>query len=197
MVPHHNNHGRDRHGLGRGHHGHGHGHHHHGEEKPRPFSAAVITASDKGSRGERADLSGDTLEQLLSDFGAESVARLIVPDERDQLSAALRRFSREERVDLIITTGGTGMGPRDVTPEATRDVIDREASGFVEAVRAESLRITPRAMLSRAVSGVAGSTLILNFPGSPKACREAFDIVRPSLAHALDLLAGTGGECAR
>lgn len=161
------------------------------------FSAAVITVSDKGSRGERQDLSGDTLARLLTSAGAASVARVMVPDERDQIAGALRRFCDEERVDLIITTGGTGVAPRDVTPEATLDVIERQAPGFAEVIRAESMKITPRAMLSRAVSGIRGSTLVLNFPGSPKACDESFAIVRPELAHALDLLRGRGGECAR
>lgn len=161
------------------------------------FSAAIITVSDKGARGERQDLSGDTLERLLAQAGAGPVARAIVPDERGEIAGTLRHYCSEERVDLIITTGGTGMAPRDVTPEATLDVIDREAPGFAEAIRAQSMKITPRAMLSRAVSGISGSTLILNFPGSPKACEESFEIIRPELAHALDLLGGRGGECAR
>lgn len=161
------------------------------------FSAAVITISDKGARGERADESGDTLERLLTDAGARSVARDLVPDEREEIVAALRRFCGFDRVDLIITTGGTGLGPRDVTPEATREVIDREAPGFAEAIRAESLRFTPRAMLSRGVSGACANTLILNFPGSSRACLESFEIVRPSLEHALKMLAGAEGECAR
>ncbi|MEK7816852.1 MAG: MogA/MoaB family molybdenum cofactor biosynthesis protein [Actinomycetota bacterium] len=191
-------------GGGRGH-AHGHSHEHHHEEKPRPFTACVVAASDKGSRGERQDGSGDTLEKLLAGFGATSVERVIVPDERDVLRDVLKKYSGKDgaggngnsRVDLIITTGGTGMGPRDVTPEATLDVVERQTPGFVEAVRAESLKITPRAMLSRAAAGIAGSTLIINFPGSPKACEESFAVIEPSLAHALDLLAGTGGECAR
>lgn len=166
-------------------------------ERPMNFSAAVITVSDKGFRGERQDLSGDTLERLLTQAGAASVARAIVPDERDQIAAVLRRFCDEERVDIIISTGGTGVAPRDVTPEATLDVIDRQAPGFAEAIRAESMKITPRAMLSRAVSGIRQSTLIINFPGSPKACEESFEIVGSELAHALDLLRGRGGDCAR
>lgn len=173
-----------------------HGHHHH-DEQPQPFTAAVITASDKGSRGEREDLSGDTLERLLKEYGATSVERVIVPDERDVLRETLKKYAGESRVDLILTTGGTGMAPRDVTPEATLDVVERSTPGLVEAIRAESLKITHRAMLSRAAAGIRGTTLIINFPGSPKACEEAFAIIRPSLAHGLELLAGTGGECAR
>jgi len=161
------------------------------------FTAAVITVSDKGASGERQDESGDALERLLKEAGAVSVARVMVPDERDRIATALREYCGGNRVDLIITTGGTGLAPRDVTPEATLDVIDRGAPGFAEAVRAESMKITPRAMLSRAVSGISGSTLILNFPGSPKACIESFTVVRPALAHALELLSGLGGECAR
>lgn len=172
-------------------------HHHHGEEKPNPFTACVITASDKGARGERKDLSGDTLERLLKEYGATSVKRVIVPDERDALGETMKKYSGESRVDLILTTGGTGFAPRDVTPEATLDAVERPTPGLVEAIRAESLKITPRAMLSRAAAGIRGTTLIINFPGSPKACEEAFAVIRPSLAHGLELLAGTGGECAR
>ena len=161
------------------------------------FSAAVVTVSDKGYRGERQDGSGDELEQLLRGAGAASVTRELVPDERGLIADALRRLCREQPVDLIITTGGTGLSPRDVTPEATLEVIEREAPGLSEAVRTASLAVTPNAMLSRAVSGICGSTLILNFPGSPKACSEAFAVVSPVLGHALELLGGRGSECAR
>jgi molybdenum cofactor synthesis domain-containing protein len=161
------------------------------------FSTAVITVSDKVARGEREDKSGDALEKLLTDFGAAQVTRLLVPDERSQISAALVRSCDELACNLVITTGGTGLGLRDVTPEATSDVLERNAPGFAEAIRAGSLEITPRAMLSRAVSGTRGRSLILNFPGSPKACSEAFGIVEPALAHALELLAGQAGDCAR
>lgn len=161
------------------------------------FSAAVITVSDRGADGERKDESGDILERLLMELGAVSVMRAMVPDERDHITAVLRECCGQERVDLVITTGGTGVAPRDVTPEATLDVIDREAPGFAEAIRAESMKITPRAMLSRSVSGISGNTLIINFPGSPKACEESFAVIRPVLGHALELLGGAGGECAR
>jgi len=161
------------------------------------FIAAVITVSDKGARGERIDGSGDLLERLLTDAGASAVTRVLVPDERDQITAALRELSGANRADLIITTGGTGMAARDNTPEATRDVIDREIPGIAEAIRMESLKITPRAMLSRAVSGICGSSLIINFPGSPKACEESFAVIRPVIGHALVLLAGNMQDCAR
>ncbi|MFA5802274.1 MAG: MogA/MoaB family molybdenum cofactor biosynthesis protein [Thermoleophilia bacterium] len=161
------------------------------------FTAAVVTVSDSGYRGERDDDSGDVLERLLVEAGAGSVARVLVPDERWNIADALRKLCGDERVDLVITTGGTGLVERDITPEATRDVLDREAPGFAEAVRAESMKFTPRAMLSRAVSGVCGNTLIINFPGSPKACEESFAVIRPVLGHALELLGGVGGECAR
>jgi molybdenum cofactor synthesis domain-containing protein len=161
------------------------------------FSAAVITVSDMGARGEREDTAGDALEQLLHDVGAGPISRVIVPDERDRIIAALDTCIGEGRVDLVITTGGTGFATRDVTPEATREVIEREAPGIAEAIRARSLEITSRAMLSRAVSGIAGSTLIVNFPGSEKACRESFPVLAPVLGHALELLAGDSGDCAR
>lgn len=161
------------------------------------FTAAIITVSDKAHRGERQDESGDLLEQALKGRGAGSVNRVLVPDEQTLIADALRRLSQEGRVDLIITTGGTGMSSRDVTPEATLEVIERQAPGFAEAIRAASMQITPRAMLSRAVSGIAGSTLIVNFPGSPKACAESFAVIGPVLGHALEILGGAGGECAR
>ncbi|MHB0867433.1 MAG: MogA/MoaB family molybdenum cofactor biosynthesis protein [Thermoleophilia bacterium] len=163
----------------------------------REFSAAAVTVSDSGFRGEREDGSGELLERLLAEAGAVSVTRILVPDERQQIAAVLNRLCREQGVDLVITTGGTGLVPRDVTPEATRDVIDREAPGIAEAIRAASMRITPRAMLSRSVSGICGASLIVNFPGSPKACAESFAVIRPVLGHMLELLAGEGGECAR
>jgi len=161
------------------------------------FTAAVITVSDKGSRGERDDTAGDALERLLWAAGAATVVRAIVPDERDRITSALLEHTGAARVDIVITTGGTGFTPRDVTPEATREVIDREAPGIAEAIRAASLEVTPRAMLSRAVSGICGDTLIINFPGSEKACRESFAVIAPVLGHALELLAGDSGDCAR
>lgn len=156
---------------------------------------AILTISDKGAAGERPDDSGDLLESLLTDFGAATVTRTIVPDEQDQIEAALLTLCEHGATHLIITNGGTGLGLRDVTPEATRKVIEREAPGFAEAIRARSQAVTPQAMLSRAVSGVYRDTLIINFPGSPRACQESFEVIRPALGHALKLLAGRDGEC--
>jgi molybdopterin adenylyltransferase len=156
----------------------------------------ILTVSDRGSRGEREDKSGPALAQaILALPGAQVVATAIVPDERPAIEAALRRWV-EEGLDLILTTGGTGMSPRDVTPEATRAVIDREAPGFAEAMRAASLRITPHAMLSRSVSGMARCTLIINLPGSPKAACENLATILPALPHGLDKLRGDPSECA-
>lgn len=152
--------------------------------------AVVITASDACSRGEREDESGAALVQLLTDLGAEIVESKIVSDDLDPLAQALRQFAQRSDVNLIITTGGTGLGPRDNTPEATQRVIEREARGIAEAIRAESLKATPMAMLSRGVCGVCSGTLIVNLPGSPKAVRESFAVIAPVLPHALDLLAG-------
>ncbi len=160
------------------------------------YRVGILTVSDRGARGEREDRSGPALAEALGFLpGAQVVARAIVPDERPEIEAALGRWVAEG-LDLILTTGGTGMSPRDVTPEATRAVIDREAPGFAEAMRAASLAITPHAMLSRAVSGLAGCTLIVNLPGSPKAARENLMTILPALRHGLDKLRGDPAECA-
>jgi molybdopterin adenylyltransferase len=150
----------------------------------------VITASDACASGEREDTSGATLVQLLTDLGAEIVATKLLSDDLDPLIQALSEFADRDDVNLIITTGGTGLGPRDNTPEATQRIIEREAPGIAEAIRAESLKATPMAMLSRGVCGVRSGTLIINLPGSPKAVKETFAIIAPVLPHALDLLAG-------
>ena len=154
------------------------------------INAVVITVSDAGASGEREDTSGATLVQLLRDIGAEIITTKILSDDLDPLIESLIHYADRDDVNLIITTGGTGLGPRDNTPEATRRVIEREAPGIAEAIRAESLKATPMAMLSRGVCGVRSGTLIVNLPGSPKAVEESFAVIAPVLPHALDLLAG-------
>ena len=154
------------------------------------ISAVIITVSDACSRGEREDTSGTALVQLLTDIGAEIVESRILSDDIDPLVQTLTDFAQRDDVNLIITTGGTGLGPRDNTPEATLRVIKREAPGIAEAIRVESLKATPMAMLSRGVCGVRSGTLIINLPGSPKAVNESFSVIAPVLSHALDLLAG-------
>ena len=154
------------------------------------IQAAVITVSDACSKGEREDTSGAALVELLTARGAQIVERKILNDDLDPLAHTLRDLADREDINLIITTGGTGLGPRDNTPEATQRVIEREAPGIAEAIRAESLKVTPMAMISRGVCGVRSATLIVNLPGSPKAVRESFAVIAPVLSHALDLLAG-------
>ena len=157
------------------------------------ITVGILTISDKGSRGERVDTSGDTIREMVTAMGADVTKYDIVPDERDLISLKLREWCAEG-LDLVVTTGGTGLGPRDVTPEATRDIIDREAPGMAEAMRAQSLQFTPMAMLSRAVVGTRGRTLIVNLPGSPKGVRESLGVLLPVLPHAIDILKGVTGE---
>jgi molybdopterin adenylyltransferase len=160
---------------------------------PTQIRAVVITVSDACSRGERKDASGELLAQLLRELDAEIVATRILSDDPDPLTVALREFADSSNVNLIVTTGGTGLAPRDNTPEATLAVIEREAPGLAEAMRIETLKQTPMAMISRGVCGVRSGTLIINLPGSPKGVRESFAVIAPVLNHAIALLAGLPG----
>lgn len=165
--------------------------------EPMPWQAAVITLSDKGAAGEREDKSGPVIEERLKANGYEVIERLLLPDEPEQLRKQLIRLCDQRRPDLILTTGGTGFSPRDRTPEVTLSVADRNAPGIAEAIRAASLAITPRAMLSRAASVIRGKTLIVNLPGSPKACQESMDVFLDVIPHALGLLRDEVRDCAR
>jgi molybdenum cofactor synthesis domain-containing protein len=157
---------------------------------PTQIKAVVITVSDASSRGERKDESGEVLAELLRGMGAEVVATKILSDDLHPLTNALREFADWRHVNLIITTGGTGLGARDNTPEATMAVIEKQLPGLAEAMRSETLALTPMAMLSRGVCGVRSGTLIINLPGSPKGVRESFAVIAPVLNHAISLIAG-------
>ena len=161
------------------------------------FRVAIVTLSDKGAAGQRADESGAVIREIAEQNGYEVVSYTLLPDEREQISAELRRLCDEKFAELVLTTGGTGFSPRDCTPEATLDVAERLAPGIAEAMRYSSLNITKRAMLSRAVAVIRGGTLIVNLPGSPKAVRENLEYVIPALGHGLEILTGRAGECAR
>lgn len=159
------------------------------------YRTAVITLSDKGYRGEREDKSGPEIQRMLKDTVYKVECELILPDEQEVLEETLIRLSDEEKMDLILTTGGTGFSERDRTPEATLAVATRNAPGIAEAMRYQSLAVTPKAMLGRGVSVIRNQTLIINLPGSPKAVRENLSFVLPSLEHGLGILKGTAGEC--
>lgn len=158
--------------------------------------AGVITVSDKGSRGEREDKSGPEIIAILKDAGIDVAYSKIIPDERDQIKEALIDFADKKNIPLIVTTGGTGVSPRDVTPDATLEVIDKEVPGMAEAMRQASAAITPHAMISRAVVGIRGRSLIVNLPGSPKAVRENLAVLLPALKHAVEKVKGDDAECA-
>ena len=161
------------------------------------FKIGIITASDKGAIGERQDLSGKAIEEIVSQYGYIVERKVILPDNEEDLFQEMVYMADELNLDLILTTGGTGFSQRDVTPEATIRACDRMANGISEAIRYYSLSITPKAMLSRAVSGIRGETLIINLPGSPKAVRESLEYIMDSLHHGLEILTGKTSECAR
>jgi molybdenum cofactor synthesis domain-containing protein len=159
-----------------------------------PIVAAVVTVSDKGYAGEREDASGPLLASLLRKLGAEVVSQTIVPDERADVERTLKTLADETQVDLVVTTGGTGPAPRDITPEATWAVTEREMPGLAEVLRFEGYRKTPLAVISRGVAGIRGRTLIINLPGSPKAVREGMETLAPILPHAIRMLRGVDTE---
>lgn len=161
------------------------------------YTVGIITSSDKGYSGEREDKSGAIIKEIVESNGFKVEKQIILPDEREMLSKEFKYMCDEMRVNLILITGGTGFSKRDITPEATKDIIEREAPGICEAIRWYSLQITKRAMLSRAVSGIRKDTLIVNLPGSPKACKEALDFVLDDIKHGIDILLGKTKECAR
>ena len=161
------------------------------------FTVGIITSSDKGYRGEREDKSGQVIEEIVSQNGFKVIKKVVLPDEKDLLEKEMKNMCDNLNVNLLLTTGGTGFSKRDITPEATKSVIEREALGIVEAIRFYSLQITKRAMLSRATSGIRQNTLIINLPGSPKACKEALDFVLDDVKHGIEILLGEAKECAR
>ena len=160
------------------------------------FNIGIITASDKGSRGEREDASGRLIATMLQELGQIRSYKVVAHDA-EQISREMVIMADQLGVDLILTTGGTGLGPRDVTPEATLAVVDRQVPGIAEAMRAKSLEITSRAMLSRAVAGMRNKTLIINLPGSPKGVQECLEVILPALEHGLAIMKGEASECAR
>lgn len=160
------------------------------EKEEGPYRVGIITVSDRASKGEYEDKSGPVIKELVEAAGMEVVDYIIVPDEKSQIVKKLLHFSDQRQVDLVFTTGGTGFSKRDVTPEATKQVVEREVPGIGEALRAYSLTITPKAMLSRQTAGIRGNTLIINLPGSPKACKENIEYILTPLKHGLGILSG-------
>lgn len=161
------------------------------------YTVGIITSSDKGYVGEREDKSGATIKEIVEANGFEVVRQVILPDDKEMLKEEFINMCDNLKVNLILSTGGTGFSKRDITPEATKEIIEREAPGICEAIRYFSLQITKRAMLSRAVSGIRKDTLIVNLPGSPKACKEALDFILDELHHGIGILLGEAKECAR
>ena len=162
----------------------------------RPMRAAILTASDSGYAGEREDVSGPTIRKILEENGYQVVHTILLPDDREMLAQEMSRIADEGVAELLVTTGGTGFSPRDCMPEATMDITERAVPGIPEAIRAYSMTITPRAMLSRAAAGIRKHTLIINLPGSPKAVKESLEYILPSLEHGLEILTGTASNCA-
>lgn len=159
------------------------------------YTVGIITASDKGSEGKRQDLSGSLIKEMVTEAGYQVISHVILPDDLSKLSQEMIRLTDDVKVNLILTTGGTGFSQRDMTPEATKQVIQREAPGIPEAMRSYSLKITPKAMLSRGTAGIRNKTLIINLPGSPKAVRESLECILPSLEHGIRILLGDDEEC--
>ena len=158
---------------------------------------AIITSSDSGYRGEREDVSGKVIKEIAEANGYQVVSMLLLPDEQQMLSDAMREIADQNQADLILTTGGTGFSPRDCMPEATKAITEREVPGIPEAMRAYSAQFTKRAMLSRAAAGIRKSTLIINLPGSPKAVRECLEFIIDELGHGIEILTGRASNCAR
>lgn len=159
------------------------------------FTVSVLTASDKGAAGKRKDESGPAIAAFMEDIGGTVGKMVIVPDDRNAIAAQLIEFCDQDQYDLVITTGGTGFSKRDITPEATTDVIERQIPGYTDIIRLKSFESNPRAILSRAISGIRGNSIIINLPGSPRGVTEALEIIGPSLVHGIEILKGTASEC--
>lgn len=160
------------------------------------ITAGIITVSDKGSQGKREDLSGPAIADMLAGAAIEIKHTIIIPDETDQIKETIIDFADVKKLDLILTNGGTGVSPRDLTPDATLQVIDKQIPGIGEAMRQESMKVTPHAMISRAVAGIRGKSLIINLPGSPKGAKENLAVILPALKHAVEKIKGDDSECA-
>ncbi|MDD5722432.1 MAG: MogA/MoaB family molybdenum cofactor biosynthesis protein [Syntrophales bacterium] len=159
------------------------------------ITGGVITLSDKGSRGEREDISGKEVVRMLADLDIRVADYEIIPDEKEVIKDKIREYTDTKNLDLVVTTGGTGVSPRDVTPDATLEVLDRELPGMAEAMRRESMKKTPHAMISRAVAGIRGRSLIVNLPGSPRGARENLAVILPALKHAIEKIKGDESDC--
>ena len=165
------------------------------QQSARKIQIAILTTSDRSSRGEREDLSGKAIREIARSNDWEVAYYGIVPDDKETIKAELIKMADEVKADLVLTSGGTGVAPKDLTPEATLEVIDREVPGMAEAMRMESLKKTPHAMLSRAVCGVRGKALIVNLPGSPRAVKECLEVIIPAISHAFELIQGGVADC--